>query len=133
LQRCREGVIFLRKIIVVALAVFVRDAFFQVFLSALCIVGFLLAHVLVKPFVPPEALGSPSMSRGNMMRISASSIPPHGIKVVNEPLRTVWHGMDEMNVLESLSLCTTFVTMMGCEWFCCVSVFSVSLRILSSA
>jgi hypothetical protein len=116
-------VIFLRKIIVVALAVFVRDAFFQVFLSALCIVGFLIAHILVKPFVPPEALGSPTMSTGNVMKISAASIPPHGLNKISVFPHMAWHGMDEMNVLESLSLSTTFITMMGCT-SCCSNVLN---------
>ncbi len=60
--RSREAVILLRKVTIVAITVFVSDEFFQVYISGVAIMLFLVAHVVVRPFARPLKPTSAAMS-----------------------------------------------------------------------
>ena len=97
--------ILLRKVVIVVLAVFVQDSFFQVFICAIAIVGFLVAHIVVRPFTMSDATSKSSRAWLLLM-----------FKYRTRPTLDDAKAWDEMNFLESLSLSTTFVTMMGCAY-----------------
>jgi hypothetical protein len=74
----REAVILLRKVTIVAITVFVSDEFFQVYISGIVIVLFLVAHVVVKPFARPLKPTPATLSAQNInvSAVLAVALPP---------------------------------------------------------
>lgn len=94
----------LRKVAIAAVVVFITDSFLQVLMSMFLLVWFLLAHVVVRPFAP---------SVTNTESTTTLLQSPSDVKVIRKQRFPWLRSVDEMNFLETLSLTTTFVTMMG--------------------
>lgn len=141
---CREGVILFRKAALVIIAVFIRDDFFQVFLSIVLVILCLMLQIVVHPFgTAVITTGSLSASRaslpvqGPMAYLQPQESKPSAVQTASddvvvqsnrntftivskagstESLVVTHRSSDDLNFLETLSLIATLVTMLGCTW-----------------
>ncbi len=132
-----ETIVFFRKVLLVAITVFVRDGFVQVYLAACAFTVFLTLHVFVRPYGDPETelvdnsepiaspsrpsfaklpempespdMKSPEIPSSQLSLSTATSLIASVAKV-----RRRGNNMEHLNILETVYLCSVLVTMWGC-------------------